>query len=241
MTIAVADTIHILVSYYYYLRQGNDKKSALMTSLSINFSPVFITSITTMIGVLCLNTSDSPPYRDMGNMIAVGVLVAWLLTITFLPAVLALLPTPKGRSSQQQSALMDRLADTIIRHHKALFIAMVALVAASATFAGRNTITERWHEFFDTSFEVRRTIDHIEKSLGGLHVLYFVTDSERDNGINDVEFLQQLDDLVQWLHTQPGVVQVTSISDTLKRLNQNLHGYDPAWYRTPESTEAAAQ
>ena len=241
MTIAVADTIHILVSYYYYLRQGNDKKSALMTSLSINFSPVFITSITTMIGVLCLNTSDSPPYRDMGNMIAVGVLVAWLLTITFLPAVLALLPTPKGRSSQQQSALMDRLADTIIHHHKALFIAMVALVAASATFAGRNTITERWHEFFDTSFEVRRTIDHIEKSLGGLHVLYFVTDSERDNGINDVEFLQQLDDLVQWLHQQPGVVQVTSISDTLKRLNQNLHGDDPAWYRTPESNEAAAQ
>ena len=83
MTITVADTIHILVSYYYHLREGDNKRDALMNSLTINFSPVFVTSITTMIGVLALNTSDSPPYRDMGNMIAVGVMVAWALTITF--------------------------------------------------------------------------------------------------------------------------------------------------------------
>ncbi|MEK9712721.1 MAG: MMPL family transporter, partial [Thalassolituus sp.] len=241
MTIAVADTIHILVSYYFYLRGGEDKFTALQQALKINSAPVFITSITTMVGVLALNTSDSPPYRDMGNMIAAGVMIAWFLTVTFLPAILALLPAPEKHQSKGQHLWVDTLADTVIQHHKLLFIVMISLVAASASLAHKNIITERWHEFFDESFEVRRTIDHIDSSLEGLHVLFFVADSQKNDGINNPEFLQQLDTFASWLREQPEIVYVTALSDTLKRLNQNLHEGAPAWYRIPDSQEAAAQ
>jgi predicted RND superfamily exporter protein len=241
MTIAVADTVHILVSYYFFLRQGEERNQALLSSLKINFSPVFITSITTMVGVLALNTSDSPPYRDMGNMIAIGVMVAWALTITFLPAILALLPAPAQHRDKGQHLWVDQLADKVIHHHKVLFVVMLSIVAGCATLANKNIITERWHEFFDESFEVRKTIDHIDESLQGLHVLFFVADSEQSDGINQVEFLTQLDEFSSWLRAQEGVVHVTSLADTLKRLNQNLHEDDPAWYQIPESAEAAAQ
>lgn len=241
MTIAVADTVHILVSYYFFLRQGEDRNQALLSSLKINFSPVFITSITTMVGVLALNTSDSPPYRDMGNMIAVGVMVAWALTITFLPATLALLPVPAQHKDKGQHLWVDALADKVIGHHKILFVVMLTIVAGCATLANKNIITERWHEFFDESFEVRRTIDHIDQSLQGLHVLFFVADSQQSDGINQVDFLTQLDQFSSWLRQQEGVVHVTSLSDTMKRLNQNLHADDPTWYQIPESAEAAAQ
>lgn len=241
MTITVADTIHILVSYYYHLREGDNKRDALMNSLTINFSPVFVTSITTMIGVLALNTSDSPPYRDMGNMIAVGVMVAWALTITFLPAALQLLPAPTRYKARGQRVWMDAFANRVIKHHKVLFVVMLAVVAGSATMANRNIITERWHEFFDESFEVRRAVDHIEESLKGLHALYFVADSKQADGINNVEFLTQLDAFDRWLEAQPGVVHVSALSDTIKRLNKNLHEDNEDWYRIPESSEAAAQ
>ena len=241
MTIAVADTIHILVSYYFHLREGEEKREALLNSLRINFAPVFITSITTMVGVLALNTSDSPPYRDMGNMIAVGVMVAWALTITFLPAALTILPAPDRFKSKGQHRWMDTFADRVIRHHKILFIVMLAVVAGCATMANRNIITERWHEFFDESFEVRRTVDNIDKSLKGLHALYFVADSQKNDGINQVDFLHQLDGFDQWLEQQPGVVHVSSLTDTIKRLNKNLHQNSDEWFRIPESSEAAAQ
>jgi predicted RND superfamily exporter protein len=241
MTIAVADTIHILVSYYFHLREGEEKREALLNSLRINFAPVFITSITTMVGVLALNTSDSPPYRDMGNMIAVGVMVAWALTITFLPAALTILPAPDRFKSKGQHRWMDTFADRVIRHHKVLFIVMLAVVAGCATMANRNIITERWHEFFDESFEVRRTVDNIDKSLKGLHALYFVADSQKNDGINQVDFLHQLDEFDQWLEQQPGVVHVSSLTDTIKRLNKNLHQNNDEWFRIPESSEAAAQ
>ena len=58
MTIAVADSVHILISYFHGLRTGKTRTESVIESLKINANPVFITSITTIIGVLCLNFSD---------------------------------------------------------------------------------------------------------------------------------------------------------------------------------------
>jgi predicted RND superfamily exporter protein len=242
MTIAVADTIHILVSYYYELNQGKRKHDAIKESLRINFSPVFITSITTMIGVLCLNTSDSPPYRDMGNMIAVGVLLAWFYSITFLPAFLALIPAPKGKYQKERPVtFMTRFANFVVKRYLILLFVTGFTVIAVGSQISRNEITERWHEFFDDSFEVRQTTKAVDKDLGGLHRLFFVMDSGVKNGINNPAYLQQINDFSSWLMTQHGVSHVDTLTDIIKRLNKNLHNNEEQWYRIPESADLAAQ
>jgi predicted RND superfamily exporter protein len=241
LTIAVADTIHILISYYYELNHGRSKLEAIKEALRINFSPVFITSITTIIGVLCLNTSDSPPYRDMGNMIAVGVLFAWIYSILFLPAMLALMPTPKNKVKNNKPSIMLKFANLVIRFYKPLFIITACLIIAVASQLNKNTITERWHEFFDTSFEVRNTIEATNDTLGGLHAIFFVLDSQQEGGINDPAYLQQTDDFSQWLLTQDKVSSVDSITSVIKRLNKNLHANNEDWFKIPESRELAAQ
>jgi predicted RND superfamily exporter protein len=241
LTIAVADTIHILISYYYELNNGRSKLDAIQEALRVNFSPVFITSITTVIGVLCLNTSDSPPYRDMGNMIAVGVFFAWIYSIVFLPAMLALMPTPKGKIENNTPSIMLKFANLVIRFYKPLFIIMACLIIAVGSQLHRNTITERWHEFFDTSFEVRNTLEATNDTLGGLHTIFFVLDSQQENGINDPEYLQQTDNFSQWLLTQEKVSSVDSIASIIKRLNKNLHANNEDWFKIPESRELAAQ
>ncbi len=241
LTIAVADTIHILISYYYELNHGKSKFEAIQEALRINFSPVFITSITTVIGVLCLNTSDSPPYRDMGNMIAAGVFFAWLYSISFLPAMLALMPAPKGKVENNKPSIMLRFANIVIRFYKPLFIIMAIVIISIGSQLNKNIISERWHEFFDTSFEVRNTIEATNETLGGLHRIFFVLDSQEKDGINNQEYLQQTDDFAQWLLTQDKVSSVDSITSILKRLNKNLHANDEAWFKIPESRELAAQ
>jgi predicted RND superfamily exporter protein len=241
LTIAVADTIHILISYYYELNHGRSKREAIQESLRINFSPVFITSITTIIGVLCLNTSDSPPYRDMGNMIAAGVLFAWIYSISFLPAMLALMPIPKGKIENNKASLMLNFANLVIRFYKPLFIMMACLIVAVGSQLNKNSITERWHEFFDTSFEVRNTIEATNDTLGGLHRIFFVLDSQQENGINAPEYLQQTDDFSQWLLTQDKVSSVDSITSIIKRLNKNLHANNEDWFKIPDNRELAAQ
>lgn len=241
LTIAVADTIHILISYYYELNHGKSKFEAIQEALRVNFSPVFITSITTIIGVLCLNTSDSPPYRDMGNMIAAGVFFAWVYSISFLPAMLTLMPIPKGKVENDKPILMLGFANFVIRFYKPLFIAMACLIIAVGSQLNRNSITERWHEFFDTSFEVRNTLEATNDTLGGLHRIFFVLDSQQEGGINNPNYLQQVDDFTQWLLTQDKVSNVDSITNIIKRLNKNLHANDENWFKIPENRELTAQ
>lgn len=97
MTIAVADSVHILISYFHSIRQGMDRHDALRESMRININPVFVTSLTTIIGVLCLNFSDAPPFRDLGNMVALGVAIAFILSMTFLPALMTMLSINKSK------------------------------------------------------------------------------------------------------------------------------------------------
>ncbi len=230
MTIAVADTVHILVSYYFALRHGQPRQQALLNSMRLNFSPVLITSITTMVGVLCLNTSDSPPYRDMGNMIAAGVFFAWAFTLTFLPAVLALLPVPEKLRAENNHQWIDRLADLIVRHHKGLLLSMVLIVAACASQISCNEITERYNGIFDESFEACQTNDLIDQNKG-LHLLFAVPTANNWKALIRLTICSN-GSLRQWLRTQPEVAchQPDRYHQTL---NQNLNGDDLVFYRIP--------
>ena len=92
LVIAIADSIHIVTSVLLGMRRGLDRNAAIVESFHINAYPVFITSVTTAIGFLSLNASDSPPFHVLGNYVAFGVLWALVYTMTLLPALLSILP-----------------------------------------------------------------------------------------------------------------------------------------------------
>ncbi len=244
MTFAVADAVHVLATFFQQLRSGQAREPALREALRVNAGPVLITSVTTAIGVLSLNFSDSPPYRDLGNMVAVGVFWAYVLTMTVLPALLVLAPrrwlmVGQGSGFWQQQT--TALAEFVIRHQQRLLLGGGITVAILAAFVLRNDLTERWFEYFDESFEYRLALDLIDEHIAGIDGIEYVLDSGQPDGINDPAYLATLDAFAQWYRQQPDVVFVSTLADTQKRLNRNMHGDDPAWYRVPESRELAAQ
>ncbi|MFQ5329133.1 MAG: RND family transporter, partial [Thermodesulfobacteriota bacterium] len=111
LTLAVADSIHFLVTMFYNMRHGMEKREAIVESLRINLQPIFLTSITTAIGFLTMNFSDAPPFRDLGNIVAVGVIFAFLFSILFLPAVMSVLPVRIKARRDDRKRTMDRVAD----------------------------------------------------------------------------------------------------------------------------------
>lgn len=241
MTVAVADTIHILASYYYELNHGRDKIGAIQESMRINFNPVFVTSLTTLAGVLTLNFSESPPYHDMGNMIALGVTFAWLFTVIFLPALLAILPAPQGQANKPPSRAMNHVGNFVIGRYRSIFVVTLLLTLLLGMQLPRNQITERWHEFFPPDFEARATLEKTNASLGGLHSIFYIMETGADYGINSPEYLQKLDDFAAWALTQPKVSSVDSFSDIIKRLNKTMHNDDPAYYTIPKNRDLVAQ
>ena len=241
MTLAVADSIHIIISMLSAMRRGLTRREALVESLHVNMSPVFLTSVTTAIGFLSLNFSDSPPFGDLGNITAVGMVAAFFYSVGFLPAFFAIVPV---RAREGQSLLgkwMDELGDWVVQHNRPIFRVVVVCAIALLAFIPSNTLNDDFVAYFDESTSFRTDVNVTTDRLTGAYQLQFSLDSGSSNGVSDPAFLQKTGRFVDWLRTQPEVRHVNSITDTFKRLNQNLHADDLSYYRLPEERGLAAQ
>ena len=239
MTLAVADCVHILVTYYYGIEKGKTKLDAILESLRLNLQPVFLTSITTAIGFLSLNFSDSPPFRDLGNIVAVGVIFAFLLSVFFMPALMMWLPA-KGKAKSEQR-WTDGFASVVIKHQKKLLLGVGALIIALSSGIPLNRFGDNYAEYFAETIPFRNATDFLNENVVGMQQLQYTLMSEEPGGVNDPEFLRQLSKLQDWYEAQPNVRKVISILNIHKRLNRTMHGDDEDWYRIPDSQELAAQ
>ena len=241
MTLAVADSMHILVSLLSAMRRGVARKEALVESLRLNMSPVFLTSVTTAIGFLSLNFSDSPPFGDLGNITAVGMIVAFFYSVGFLPAFVAIVPVRAREGQSYLGKSMDRLGDWVVQRNRPILVGFSACALLILAFIPSNDLNDDFVAYFDESTSFRSDVIVTTDRLTGAYQLQFSLDSGSSNGVSDPAFLAQVGRFVDWLREQPEIRHVNSITDTFKRLNKNLHGDDPAYYRLPEQRDLAAQ
>ena len=241
MTLAVADSIHIFITFFLELRRGKDRDSAMVESLRINFSPVLLTSVTTAIGFMSMNFSDSPPFQQLGNVVATGVMIAWAVSIFFLPAVVSLLPFKSVVRRQSTTSLFDTFSSSLARHRGRYLVGSVAVVVFLGAMVPRIDLNDQWVKYFDESMEFRQDADYAEENLTGMNNFEFSLPAATSGGINDPEYLETLESFAAWYRAKNDVVQVNSIADIMKRLNKNMHGDDQSYYRIPESRELAAQ
>ncbi|GAB3028661.1 efflux RND transporter permease subunit [Bowmanella dokdonensis] len=241
MTLAVADCIHVISSMFYGLREGRSKSEALHYAMRINLMPIFITSATTAIGFLTLNFSDVPILNDLGNLTAIGVMLAFALSVTLLPALLLVLPMRVASRQQMKNGSMEKLGDWVIRHHKRLLPISLVLVVISVAAIFNNEVNDIATDYFDKTTAFRQSTEFQEANLSGMSTMDFALYLDEPTALNKPQNLQLIADFSTWLREQPEVDHVASISDTFKRLNKNMHGDNPEYYRLPQERELAAQ
>ena len=242
LTLAVADSIHILLSLRGLMREGLGKTEALVEAVRINFLPVSITSLTTIVGFLSLNFSDSPPYWHLGNITAVGIAAAWLYSVTLLPALISVLPyrTKQSAGSDWSQRVMDRLADAVIGNYRKLFVGVGLASLALIAFIPTIDFNDQWVEYFDERIEFRNDSDEAQEFFG-LYPIEYSVPAAGPGGVSEPEFLTNLESFADFLRAHPSVTHVYSLSDIMKRLNRNMHGDDEAYYRIPGDRELSAQ
>ena len=242
LTLAVADSIHILMSLRGLMREGMAKTDALVEAVRINFLPVTITSLTTIVGFLSLNFSDSPPYWHLGNITAVGIGAAWIFSLTLLPALLSVLPyrVKQKTGTEWSQRTMDRLADFVIRRYRFLLVAVGLPAFALIAFIPTMNFNDQWVEYFDERIDFRvdsdQAMDHF-----GLYPIEYSVPANGPGGISEPEYLANLERLTDFLRAQEHVTHVYSLSDIMKRLNRNMHGDDETYYQIPQDRDLSAQ
>lgn len=244
MTLAVADCVHVIATMRQNMKKGHAKQFAIDQSVAINFLPILITSVTTAIGFLMMNMSDSPVLRDFGNLAALGVMIACFLSVSLLPAMLKLLPIKAKvvqESTQGSSDFMDKLGDWVVTNRKLLLPVSSVVIAVAAALLPLNKVNDESVKYFDSRSEFRRAADFMEARISGMTNISIAVKTNESQGIADPKFLQAVGDFSQWLRDQPEADHVATLSDVYKRLNKNMHADEQSYYKLPLDRELAAQ
>ena len=174
-------------------------------------------------------------------MVAFGVLVAYLLTMALIPALLTWFDIGQGHYNRGKPQLMTKISIFIIKKRVALLTVFSLFFLIMSSFISNNVLTERWLDYFDNSFEIRRTIDDMNANLSGTHLFQYEVKTANDDGIFEPKYVATLDKIAQWYRNQPGVAYVLSYADIIKRLNKTFHDNDATYYRVPDDKNLIAQ
>ena len=240
-TMAIADSVHVLMTYVLDMRRGETRHAAMVDSIRINMQPVFLTSVTTAIGFLSMNFSDAPPFHDLGNIVAMGVMIAFVLSVTFLPAVMIILPNRQKVRETTSSVMMRKFSEFVIARRSHLLLGMGLGALLLISFVPQNELNDDFVKYFSERIEFRRDADFASKNLSGLYLVDYSLESGENGGVSNPDFQQNVENFANWFRDQPEVIHVNVLTDTFKRLNKSMHGDDQSWYKLPEQRELSAQ
>ena len=232
--IAMADGIHIVSIYLQGRHSSLDKTEAVRQSLAVNFQPISLATVTTAMGFLSLNYCSSPAIYGFGNVVAIGVCWAYVVTLALLPTLVLLAPgsaIPKPLGIRGPISLVRRL---VAHQSGTLFWGSLVLIATTLALLPLNKLDFSPFSFVDEDSDFHHVIDALAEKIGNDQSLVYSIDSGEYYGITKTAFLNQIDGFSVWLEEQPEASFVTSYTDLLKNLNKAEHDNDESWNILPE-------
>ncbi len=236
LTVAIADGVHIVLATREALGEGRDKDGAIERALEANLEALTYTWLTTIVGFVCLNYSAAAPVRHLANMTCVGVTVAFVLSVTMLPAMLARMPlAPRPPHDEGRASIFARLAAFVVRRRFAVVAGATLLTGVFGLAASRLETNDEFVQYFGKSLEFRKNVDFTMQSLSGIYRLEYQVGSK--DGVTDPAYLAQLDAFSTYLRAQPEVQHVFALPDVVKRVHEATSGA----YALPATREAAGE
>ncbi|MEJ6540109.1 MAG: MMPL family transporter, partial [Halioglobus sp.] len=232
--IAMADSIHLVSVYLQGLHKSLSKFEALRESLRVNIQPVTLATVTTAMGFLSLNYCASPGIYGFGNVVAMGVVWAFLVTFTLLPALILLLPVKKVPEPLGVKGFINFVAKLVANNGKQLFWGSLLLIVVTFAMLPLNKVDFDRFSFIDKDSDFHTVISALAEKIGNDQSLVYSINSGKYYGITEPEFLRKIEEFSIWLEEQPQTSFVTSYTGFLKNRNMAENDNDPAWEVLPE-------
>ena len=256
LAVGCADAIHILSRYYdEVMHNPGDSKSAVVSETMTELAPpVVMTSVTTMAGFLSLLSSELMPMRYFGIFVAVGIFYALVLSLTFLPAMLALLPlkvsSKKRRLFERHGSLthvdyagrvLGFTAEIINNRPLLMYIPAFFFLALGTYGILKLDVSASLIKQFKEDNPIYRAEELLNSHFGGTNTLNVVIEGKEVDAIKDPSILKGMDDLQSFMESDSYVGESVSIAEYLKRMNRVMNENRKEMYRVPESRDLAAQ
>jgi hypothetical protein len=249
MPIAVLDSVHILSEFYDRYPALRDRKQTLMTVTDELFTPMFYTSITTAVGFASLTLADIPPVRVFGAFVALGVMAAWLLTVTFIPAAIMLIREEKlvakvVKRESKPSALakfLPAIGHFAFAQGRTVVLGAVLLLATGVWGLTKIVVNDNPVNWFNKGHKIRVADRVMNERFGGTYMAYLSVEGEQPDDMKRPEVMSYIGELQANLERTDVVGKTSSVVDIVKRIGHVLTGDGGGQDRIPESQEEIGQ
>jgi len=228
VAIGIADAMHLLWIYIVARKKGMDNEASIQYTVSKNFLALLLTSITTAVGFASLSISNVVPIKTLGIATASAAILAFVLTILFVPALLAILnPKIKVQTKEEnknQNISKWYVAFILGNNTKILFVSGFLFVAIGLGIFKAN-VDSNTVRYFKENVPFRITTNFIQDNLTGPMSYEIIVDSKENDGIKNPKFLKTIEQFYTEFYAQyPDVRHISSLMDVVKTFNEVMDG-----------------
>jgi hypothetical protein len=184
MPIAVLDAIHILSEFFDRYQQTRDRRATVLRVMEELFVPMLYTSLTSAAGFASLALTPIPPVQVFGVFVAFGILVAWLLTVTFIPAYVMFIPesrlegfgVPHGEDAPDTTLtrVLRRIGGFTFRRAKLILVATLLVIVVAVYGISRIRINDNPTKWFVASHPIRVADRVLNEHFAGTYQAYLM-------------------------------------------------------------------
>ncbi|MHB8254448.1 MAG: efflux RND transporter permease subunit [Acidiferrobacter sp.] len=257
MAIGTGHSTQMLKRYYEEyerLARKNDGRTtqelryAAITEFMVQTGPVMmLAGIIAVLAFLSLTLAPIIMIRHFGLLTAMGIGSVLILEMSFMPALRAILPSPKrslatDTGPTRLDRLFDSVADAIVDGKSALIVfGTISCVAALAIGMVRLRADNTPKDYFGRSSVVRHENRVLNHTFAGTGSIFFRIQGQRRGAIKDPQVLSAMARLQAFLKRQPGIGKTQSLANFVAQMNQAMHQGNPAYYRIPRNRDLVAQ
>ncbi|MBX2803207.1 MAG: MMPL family transporter [Myxococcales bacterium] len=222
MPIAILDSVHVLSEFHDRYGATTDRQQVLREVYTGLIRPLTYTSLTTAVGFAALALAPIPPIQVFGVFVALGVLAAYLLTLTLVPALVILLPETwlaspalahHDRSLAEGLRWLGRMAAAQRVNIMAGFTGLALLSAAAI---GQIEVDDNPVNWFLADSEVRVASEELNRRLPGTFGANLLLRAEDPDALHTPQMVRQIRRLQdRWGRTQV-VGSSTSYADLVE-------------------------
>ncbi len=230
VAIGIADAMHLFWIYVLGRRKGMSNHEAIHYSVNKNFLAILLTSLTTAAGFASLGISHVIPIKTLGIATANAALLAFVLTILFVPAMLAILnPKIKARkgdtATKSQGKLAHAFSRFLIAHDTKILIFSSLFFMALGAGIYHVRVDSNTVRYFSEAVDFRQTVQNMQERLSGPMAYEVVVDSGAKDGVKSPKFMKAVERFGTEFKTRYGDVRhVSSLVDVVKKFNEVMAG-----------------
>jgi len=257
ISIGVADGIHMFSEYRENRIEGLPREKAVCLMLDKLALPVTMTSITTAVGFLSLTVSDIVPIFTFGIFVAVGTLLAMVLSLIFIPALLMVLPEKVSASQEgsgtdenlsrgvHQVNFMDRLFQKsldvmtawVLRNARPVLLAALAICAISIYGLSQVKVESSLESYFQADAPLVIANRAMEKMSGSRTINIVITKTGEEEPWKNPDNLKVVEEFQEFLANEPRVKRTLSLVDLIKRISYAFNENRKEFNRLPNGFE----